>query len=300
MKSVFKIGLSFLICWLFYLWVQVFFPTLVTFNITAQTEEIFAVIPKPQSSGIPKPQSSGIPKPQSSGISKPQSRWGLKNADIIVRRKTVYKSFEGSLQLKPGTTIKMKRISQGPLKIDLMDELEKKSVGTLFEKNGKPKEKLPDMVTIEIKDIAKRVEKGETFLFFITAENATVGPEMKSSIFHVIPRLLSGKVTMMSEMFLGKSVYNLGSISLDTGDMFEVVGDNLEFQGFVSIDWQPGMQAVFRVQGTRGRVAHYKSEGYELSVPFWQRIANDPSVQVFWALFIGGFGLYWNWKKEDS
>ncbi len=238
--------------------VATFWRQPVTFNVTARTELLNAVAGEGAA-----------------------SRWSLTGAALYDGCGAEPETFTGQLSPASGASLRFERLQEGPLRIRLRTE-DDGSVGDLYDDADEYLRSLADCAVL-------RIEPALSSLFLVTGA-VEIGTRAGFQTTASYPLLRSGSVSMLGQSLLGRSKYDGGSVQLDLGDFFEVVDPLSASQGFVLVDEDPGMVAVFRSVGATGHVRRFATEGYDLHVPLWTRLTNDPVLGMAWAVFFSVLG----------
>ena len=266
----------------------VFYPLSTSFNVTAHTERLLFRT---------GPASDAV--------------FDLSDVSVFDGSTDERQSFDGQFRVATGVEVRVERIALGPLRIAL-ESTDGKAAGTYL-RNDEPVGQAGPYVEFSVADPPGRAREGRTVLVPVTGvvepgRNVGGGGGGTTSI------LRSGKVAMLGRSIFSQwfapngQVFNAGSISLDAGDQFRVVGAETPAYGFVVVDERPGMIAAYRVQGRQGVVSRPGPtvSGYSVSVSFLERILNDRLFRALSLLITGivivvtvlGFVIRWIQFRE--
>jgi len=230
------------------------------FNVTAQTEVISCYTDQ-----------------------KPSSRINLFAADIYTIEDEIAKSFEGSIELSDSVNIKMERISNGPLLI----EIERVTGGVVaklrsFNERKKTPILVHDLIFIEISKIDSLLDNNASIVIPITG-HIKLGNSIDIESDNEYSLLLrAGDITMTGVTSLFNSHFVAGNEKLYLGD--QLIFDDKNSIGIATINEQPAIQVSYRGIDKHARILKpgpkdFKS-GYQISASIFSRFKYDNSFQI--------------------
>lgn len=228
-----------------------------TFSVTAETERVELSI-----------------------TTQPPSRWVLDSVEVI-RDYGDERPFTGSFQLADSVKVVVERIRAGPLWIhaESMRRTDG-SAGTFYLDTEEVLDRAGPVVEILVRDLDQRAQSGRTIVLAVTG-NVSSGRQGGIETPGSNALLRSGRVTMLRNAMLGKTVFEAGAIELDLGDQFDVTKpDPLSPTfGFLVVDERPGIAAAYRSVGEGATVTRPGGVTYEVSLSLLRRIVYEPYVQ---------------------
>ena len=225
------------------------------------------------------------------------SRYNVYGATIFNDENLIEEHFDGSIQIKENTEVKISRLDKGDISITLENNSGKNAA--IFY-NGYDMKVSPiegNLLYIYVDSIESKLKKQLHHHFNIEGETK-IGKNIYHLNFFESPAMLySGNVSILGRSFWGGDYFEAGTRKLHTGDrvVFDLDKKNNSDQdslnakgvGFVRIDSNEGMNLVYRRKAQD--VLIYKpgpkseSSSYSISVSLVERFIND---KLFWGLSI--------------
>jgi hypothetical protein len=231
------------------------------------------------------------------GIGLTGSNWYLDDAEIMTGCETDWHKFSGTIHVHASTNIAIERISEGPLRISVLDRnnQQDKAVAELEDFANEANMLATGCLYATIEDLGNRSRNGETVVLPVNGYVET-GRETRHETMEYTPLLRSGKVQLIGRTLFGDSVYDAGTITLGIGDLF-LVAKPQAGSGLVVADQQPGLTSVAYVVGDRAYVHRFGTEGYKVSSSLWVRIERDPVIGTLAAAAVFILGLLASWRR---
>ena len=226
------------------------------------------------------------------------SRWFINDAQAMTCDDDGdWWTFSGTIRIWAPTNITIERISEGPIKISIQSEPGNKGqvIAELSDFNTNTDRVAKGCLYIEIANLRERARKGETIVLPVFGY-MEIGREVRFETIKHIPVLRSGKVQLVGKTFLGGSIYDAGTITLGTGELFVVEGQKAG-SGLVVADQQPGLTAVSHMVGERAYVHRFGTDGYKVRSSLWVRIVKDPVISTLVASILFILGLLASWRR---
>lgn len=231
-----------------------------TFNIVAETEQI-----------------------QFNTQYEMDSNWILENVTIredIFSDSSDYR-FSGSIKIPLNTTVKIDRISFGPLKLSFEKSNEDFS-GVLFDYDGEYKTTLTSSFEIYIDSIASRADIGESIIFPLNGLKGMFGTSepLSNEVESIIPILRSGKVKLLNKSIFNSGLSETGNFDLQLGDQFVINEPQNKGFGFIVANEEPNLMISYSVIGNSGEINKLGGNQRNISSSVFSKIINDKFLSI--------------------
>ena len=222
---------------------------------------------------------------------KPISRYNLNNASVYVTDdfsfKNIYTSFNGSLELNKDVHVKIERMSQGSIILEL-EGLNEEPIGNLYDSNNAQVYTATDYMLIEIHKVDSLLNSGKSIVFPLSGF-VELGKSVDVEIYdETSPVLRTGDITMTGYTnFGGGKYFEAGSEKLYLGDRLEF--KNAEAIGFVAVNDNPALQVSYRIEAEEAVIIKpgpkSNNSGYRISASIYDRFINDQLFQGISLIF---------------
>ncbi|EJV2652671.1 hypothetical protein N6393_004347 [Vibrio vulnificus] len=101
-----------------------------------------------------------------------------------------------------------------------------------------------------------------------------------------VPMLLHGELSIADRRILSGDYYQNRPVKISLGDRFYISGMSKPAVGFIHISNNKGLEISYRANGRKAIIERYKSESIKITNGFWDKVANDDALMIFWACFL--------------
>ena len=237
-----------------------FSSTKTTFNIVAKTEQV-----------------------QFNTKYELDSNWILENVTIredIFTDSTDIK-FSGSINIPLNSTVKIERISFGPVKLSFEKSNDDFS-GVLFDSNREYFKTLTSNFEIYIDSIAQKANIGESIIFPLNGLKGRLGTSepVGNEVESIIPILRSGKVKLLNKSIFNSGLSVTGTFDLQLGDQFVINEPENKGFGFIVINEEPNLMISYNVIGNNGKINKLGGSQRDISSSVFSKIINDKFLSL--------------------
>jgi hypothetical protein len=248
------------------IWVVFFDPIITLFNVAVDTERLEVVI-----------------------VDKNNSLLPIYGAEIRDYDSTLVRDFNGLVELEVGTRVTFDRIANGPIIITLEGEMGE-PVGRILTETEEVAFRPDYLVEIVIRDIVDKTNEGASFVFPVSG-NIELGRSIDLEGFgESIPVLRGGEVSLVGNSKDGNNYFEAGTVKLNMGDQLVAEDPIGKGYGFVAVNENPGMKAVYRVMAKEAKVIKPGPKdddgGYSISASLLDRFLND-ALFLWISIFFG-------------
>lgn len=222
---------------------------------------------------------------------KPSSRINLFNATLYkldtidgwqLTEKLIDKSFQGSVELSDSTKIKMERVANGPLLVEI--ERPTRGVVATLRESGSGIEKITlveDILFIEIHNIDSLLNSNTSIVIPFTGK-VELGKSIEIESDNEYSLLLkSGDITMTGFTSFGGNYFVAGHEKLYLGD--KLIFDDENSIGIATVNTESAIQVSYRAIGHEARIIKpgpkNQESGYRFSASIFSRFKYDKIFQ---------------------
>lgn len=221
----------------------------------------------------------------------PTSDWPVARALLFRSERSESERFSGSISFADSVHVRVERVALGPVRVVAEAARPGASVGTLTDEADQFVATLGSRVSVEVDSIEARAKAGETVVVPFTGR-AALGGGPRHETDPRIPLLRNGAVRMIGVSLLVRRGFEAGAMPLEPGDEVRVPDPRAISSGYVVADDRPALNAVIRVRARTLRVERLGgSQGYTMSVSFFDVLRNDPVASSLWTLLVFWFGI---------
>ncbi len=202
------------------------------------------------------------------------------------------KSFTGTLSILPNTTIKVLRNRKSNVVVEISQASNAEKTAIAYIDYGFQKIDLhsPLKLSFQMRDDILET----TSILSIVAKSITIGKDIvpQSVISHLA--LSHGEVTMAQKSWVGGQSYIAGAVPLSFGDrvLIEALNTNNDVVATIGKDIKAGLIiGVSASEGAKVSLYRFLNDGVDIAVPYYNRLINDPTLVVVWAIVIFLYGL---------
>jgi hypothetical protein len=201
------------------------------------------------------------------------------------------------VQFAPAITIRVERVSLGPLRIVASGSDTAQIVAVLVDSLDMPVTEIHERLVLTV-PVPPNI--GSRGLVIVMPFRGRVDLGSAGSTETQAAMLRSGSVSILGRSALGSSRFEAGTSSLDPGDRFFVEHQYGPAIGFIRLDERPALTIVYRVLATKGLIARFGSRGYTLGASMRDRLLKDRVLQGVWLTTVALVGLARKLSKHHA
>lgn len=242
-------------------------PITTTYNITANTEQLIITTKDGDGSRLP-----------------------LYGVNIYTDTSRYLENFDGVFEISRDVEITIDRIASGPV-IITFESKGNAPTGFLYRStDSKYFKETGPYLRIEINDINKRADEGQTTILPINGL-VSIGRPIGFEVFGSSTALLrSGEIAMTGSSTFSKMTFDAGQKALNLGDQVIFEEQANKAIGFATINENPGMQVAYRVIAKTAKILkpgpREEGKGLEVKATILDRLLRASLLQ-FVSLCIG-------------
>jgi hypothetical protein len=190
--------------------------------------------------------------------------------------------FSGTIRPSPKTSLRIERIANGPLNIEIKGSAPSQVVAIAIDDKTQIDQEVKGCAVIVIADNEARSKLGESVVLMLIGD-VKIGHEASLNTLPTSSVLRSGKISFLGQEIFGNGIYEAGSIELHTGDSFAVMDSHGSSRGLLLVNEQPGMTTTFRAVAEQGVVHRFGALGQKAEVSLYYRLKSDTYVIALWS-----------------
>ena len=222
------------------------------------------------------------------------------DAQILFNNDPTLKPFTGAIQSFQNTTIKIERVSKGPLRVAFSkDGNSTGPVGQVFGPNDLPIQSVDQPLVIIVDNLQSKSGAGSNVILSFVG-SVELGSQAIQVPSMSVPVLKSGIVQVLGHSLLRRSLFRGETFTLDLGDQLSIDEPEGPANGFVLVDDNPDLKVSFRQVARSAKVLRAPSSGYSIEFSILDRLKSDGTVQSLWVALVFLWGLPKIWRSGNE